>query len=117
MSDKNNPVSGGTAADEDLEKIMQEIISEETNLSETKEATVQDISTAAKAGKIKAEENTEKQTLSLELSGSINLKLYFSSGERSIEVSCGEDAMICRLADGSEFRIPFGTVANNKKSA
>jgi hypothetical protein len=52
---------------------------------------------------------TEKeQALTLELTGVINLKLCFSSGERSIEVFCTEESLLCRMADGTEFRIPTG---------
>ena len=49
-----------------------------------------------------------EQSLRLELKGSINLKLCFASGERRIEVFCGEEALICRMADGTEFKIPTG---------
>jgi hypothetical protein len=44
----------------------------------------------------------------MELSGVVNLKLCFASGDRSIEVHCTEEALICRMADGTEFRIPTG---------
>jgi len=49
-----------------------------------------------------------EQSLSMELTGVINLKLSFASGDRSIELTCSEDALICRMADGTEFRIPTG---------
>jgi hypothetical protein len=56
---------------------------------------------------------TNGQKLSLELTGSIQLKLQFSSGEKSLELECGEDHLLCRLADGSEFKIPFHSSAGS----
>ena len=56
-----------------------------------------------------------RQTLALELNGTINLKLSFRSGERSIEVFCTDDALICRMADGTEFRVPIGSAAESTK--
>ncbi len=56
------------------------------------------------------------QSLTLEMNGAINLKLNFKSGERSIEVLCGEDALVCTMADGTEFRIPTGIAKARKAS-
>ena len=50
-----------------------------------------------------------QQTLSLEMNGVINLKLCFKNGDRSVEVQCTEDFLVCRMADGTEFRIPTGS--------
>ncbi len=55
-----------------------------------------------------APETTADQSLTLEMNGVINLKLNFKNGDRNIEVICGEEALICRMADGTEFRIPTG---------
>lgn len=57
-----------------------------------------------------------EQSLTMELSGVVNLKLCFASGDRSIEVHCTEEALVCRMADGTEFRIPTG-IHNKKRSA
>jgi hypothetical protein len=57
-----------------------------------------------------------EQRLALEMTGVINLKLSFSQGERSIELICSEETLICRMADGAEFRIPTG-VAKKRKAA
>jgi hypothetical protein len=57
--------------------------------------------------KVKAKKAAE-QSLTMELTGVVNLKLCFASGERSIEVICTEESLLCKLADGTEFRIPTG---------
>lgn len=56
------------------------------------------------------------QSLTLEMNGTINLKLVFKSGDRNIEVLCGEDALVCTMADGTEFRIPTGIAKARKAS-
>lgn len=101
-------------SEEDLEKIIQDVAEEE------KPANVTPLKAAPKSYETTTavEKTTDKkggQNLSLELSGVVNLKLNFSSGERSIEVVCTEDALLCRMADGTEFRIPTGI--NKKKQA
>jgi putative NADH-flavin reductase len=101
MVDGKNQTNSG---DEDLEKIMQEINSIE------QESAVQETSAAALPQNVKAFPKGEKtsQSLTMELNGSIQLRLVFASGARSMEISCDESGFICRLADGSEFRIPMG---------
>lgn len=94
-------------SEEDLEKIIQDVAEAE---QPTAAATVTPIKAAAKSY-----EKKPGQNLSLELSGVVNLKLNFSSGERSIEVTCTEEALLCRMADGTEFKIPTGL--NKKKQA
>ena len=65
-----------------------------------------------------ANTGTESQSLKLELTGSLNLRLAFSSGSKSIDLICQDDALICRFADGTEFRIPIqDSVASDKKAA
>lgn len=54
------------------------------------------------------------QSLALELTGVVNLKLRFASGDRSIELTCTEEALVCRMADGTEFRLPTGVSAKRK---
>lgn len=129
MADEKNQVNDDMAEDSDLDKIMQEIANEEKALTaapaatetetETVEATVHPIP-SAKAGKMKEAISTnteEKQSLTLELTGSINLKLRFASGERSIEIECLDDMMVCRMADGTEFRVPVGQSSSKKTAA
>lgn len=112
MSDNNNQVNEEKISDDELDEIIQDISQEapKAEVVQTQAAPkVVPMNTKNKS----AQKNTE-QCLSLELTGSINLKLCFSSGERSIEVFCTEEALICRMADGTEFRIPTGM---NKKAA
>jgi hypothetical protein len=117
MADEKKSVED-EMSDDDLDQIIQDISKEETEeeveapakAAAPAPATVASnvstlgVRTAKKPlAAVKAE-----QSLNLELTGVINLKLCFSSGERSIEVLCTEDALICRMADGTEFRIPTG---------
>lgn len=55
----------------------------------------------------------EAQMLSMELTGALNLKLCFTGNGRKIEVHCTQDFLICRMADGTEFKIPTG-IASRK---
>jgi hypothetical protein len=64
----------------------------------------------------KSSKGRPEQSLTMELTGVVNLKLCFASGERSIEVVCTEETLICRMADGTEFRIPTG-VAKKREAA
>lgn len=59
---------------------------------------------------------SSSQALTLEMNGVVNLKLCFKNGERSIEVHCTEEHLLCRMADGTEFKIPTG-VHKARKSA
>lgn len=103
MADEKN--SKDDMSDEDLDQIIQQISKEEETPKAKPAAAAPNLSVinGKKAAASKAE-----QSLNLELTGVINLKLCFSSGERSIEVLCTEEALICRMADGTEFRIPTG---------
>ena len=46
------------------------------------------------------------QSLTLELTGTLNLKLGFVTGTKSVELICTDDALVCRFGDGTEVRIP-----------
>lgn len=94
----DDAMSDDDISEEDLEKIIQDVAEEEKPA-----ATVTPLKAVPKSYEKKAGQN-----LSLELSGVVNLKLSFSSGEKSIEVICSEEAFICKMADGTEFRIPTG---------
>ena len=93
-------------SDDDLDQIIQEISKEEEEPAAEKPVAKTPTLGVLPGGK-KAAARSD-QALHLELTGVINLKLCFSSGERSIEVLCTEEALICRMADGTEFRIPTG---------
>ena len=58
-----------------------------------------------------------KQGLTMEMQGVVNLKVCFTSGDRAIEIICSEDILICRMADGTEFRIPTGFSVAKKDAA
>lgn len=106
-------------ADEELDQIIQDMSKEDEEVTPA----------AAPASKAKAPlavvskeasaapAASTEQSLRLELTGVINLKLSFSSGGRSIELTCTEEALLCRMADGTEFRLPTGTVASKRKAA
>ncbi len=96
---------------EDLDKIMQDIAKEEAAPQKAPNPGLSLI----KGAEQQAPKAAKEQALTLELTGQINLKLNFSSGERSIEVFCTEEALLCRMADGTEFRIPTGIAAPVKK--
>jgi hypothetical protein len=61
--------------------------------------------------------NASDQMLKMELQGVVNLKVNFSSGCRSIELVCSEEALVCRMADGTEFRIPLSNASGSKRNA
>jgi len=48
----------------------------------------------------------EEGSLTLSVSGAMSLKLRYEGGDQEIEVSLAGDALVVRLSDGSEFRIP-----------
>lgn len=104
--------------DEDLDSIMQELanLDQEVGMSATTEATaaapnspepVTNMRQARRARMSAASSAAPTtQALTLELTGSLNLKLSFSTGARQVELVCTEDALVCRFGDGTEVRIP-----------
>ncbi|MGZ3694325.1 MAG: hypothetical protein ACXWQO_09090 [Bdellovibrionota bacterium] len=104
-------------SDDDLDQIIQDISKEEEVTAAKPTATVSTLGVLPGGKKTMAGGGSKpEQSLNLELTGVINLKLCFSSGERSIEVLVSEEALICRMADGTEFRIPTG-IAKKRVSA
>lgn len=99
MAEKNE--SKEEISEDELDQIIQDM-SKDDLVETAPKAPVLDLV----QGKKQAE--ASPQALTLEMSGVVNLKLCFRSGERGIEVLCSEDALVCRLADGTEFRIPTG---------
>lgn len=113
-------------ADEDLDSIMQELESLDQEVGAamgatepTSSATSSTTPPASSSGEAvtalrpnrKARTNAvggapSTQALTLELTGSLNLKLAFATGNRQVELVCSEDALVCRFGDGTEVRIP-----------
>lgn len=102
MADKKEDIS-----EDELDQIIQDMSKEEEAEPVAKPALV--------AVQKKESAASSPQSLTLEMNGVINLKLCFKSGERSIDVTCSEEALICRMADGTEFRIP--TASNKVRKA
>lgn len=119
----------GVSADDDLDSIMQELESMEAEVSASPEAKpdeagVEEVvseasaSTEAPVANIRSVKKTRSsvasaapatQALTMELTGSLNLKLNFATGNRTVELVCTDDALICRFGDGTEVRIPTDT--------
>lgn len=97
------------ASEDELDQIIRDMADEEAATPIAAPAL-----SLAKPPKTATKKDAE-QSLTMELTGVVNLKLCFASGERSIEVHCTEEALICRMADGTEFRIPTGIT--KKRSA
>jgi hypothetical protein len=94
--------------DDELDQIIRDMAEEEDDAPVVS-------ATPLKAVKSSAKKEAD-QSLTMELTGVVNLKLCFASGERSIEVLCTEEALLCRMADGTEFRIPTG-IAKKRNAA
>lgn len=126
MVDEKNQISEDAVSEDDLDKIMKDIVTEEEEAAEAApEAVVTPISAAPQVTPIRSVEPKRtssgggEQALKLEFSGPINLKLQFTTGNRTIELNCTDEALVCRMADGTEFRMPTGATTStaNKKSA
>lgn len=99
MADKKADIS-----EDELDQIIQDMSKEEEPEMTAKPA----MAAVQSTKKQPATNASTQQALTLEMNGVINLKLCFKNGDRSIEVICSEDALVCRMADGTEFRIPTG---------
>lgn len=97
MADKKEDIS-----EDELDQIIQDMSKEEDGEVVAKPSVLAAVPAKKDSG------DSSQQALTLEMNGVINLKLSFKNGERSIDVICSEDALICRMADGTEFRIPTG---------
>lgn len=100
MADKNIDKE----MEEELEQIIEDIASDE----DTKQQ-----SAPLKLVKTPKDETVSAhgdQVLSMQLTGPINLRLSFSNGDRAIELECTENGLLCRMADGTEFKIPTSAV-------
>ena len=112
MSEKKAKEEVEDVSESELDQLMEDLASEDTQPA-AKEAAVAEVRQLPTATHSDFAADAE-QSLKLELKGSINLKLCFNSGERSIEVFCAEEALICRMADGTEFKIPTGIHKKNR---
>jgi hypothetical protein len=140
MVDETNQVEEENVSVDDLDKIMQEIVQEDAPT----DAAPQVMSTSQVAApqtppvevtrpitnvtplKAVAEPKPKSavssnfagdQALKLEFTGPINLKLAFTTGNKTIEISCSDDALVCKMADGTEFKIPTSALGSARKSA
>lgn len=100
-------------SEDELDQIIQDMSKEEEDEETEAPVSVAPSLEAVQAMRKPAESNAQ-QSISLEMSGVINLKLNFKNGERNLEVICTDDALICRMADGTEFRIPTGNAKARK---
>lgn len=97
-------------SEDELDQIIADMSKEEEEAAPTPPVSL------VKGNKAQAKPPADGQSLTMELTGVVNLKLCFASGERSIEVTCTEEALLCRMADGTEFRIPTG-IAKKRNAA
>ncbi len=106
---------------------MEEKKSEEEEVSEDElDQIIQDMSTVENEDAqvpakptlelVHGKKNANSQALTLEMTGVVNLRLTFKNGDRSIELLCSDEALVCKMADGTEFRIPTG-VGKARKTA
>jgi hypothetical protein len=91
-------------SEDELDQIIADMAKDEGGEPSGKAA----VSLASVKSSPSAPRASSEQVLSMELQGVINLKLCFSNGDRNIELRCTEETLICRMADGTEFRIPTG---------
>ncbi|MCO5144237.1 MAG: hypothetical protein M9962_14200 [Oligoflexia bacterium] len=99
-------------ADKDLDKEMEEELDQIIEDIASEEDTEQQSAPLKLVKGTKEESISEHsdQVLSMQLTGPINLRLSFSNGDRAIEIECSEDGLLCRMADGTEFKIPTTAV-------
>lgn len=107
MSEKKEDVS-----DDELDQIIQDMSQEDEPEAEAPKPVADVVPMKKAPTKLESVSSdpvpSAEQRLALEMTGVINLKLSFTQAERSIEVICTEETLICRTADGAEFRIPTG---------
>jgi hypothetical protein len=118
-------------SDDELDQIIQDMSKEDEQATaevetdapmmestpEPVEAPVEPVRTLRAAKPADRKPVASDQSLTMELQGVVNLKVNFSSGGRSVELVCSEEALVCRMADGTEFRIPLNLAAGAKRNA
>ncbi len=97
-------------SEDELDQIIQDMTKDEEAVEAPVKAPVLEVVQSKK----KTVEASASQALTLEMNGVVNLKLCFKNGDRSIEVICSEEALVCKMADGTEFRIPTGNAKARK---
>ncbi len=102
-------------SEDELDQIIQDMSKDEDE-AEPSESPKQPALEMVQSKKKSGPMPSSQQALTLEMNGVVNLKLCFKNGERSIEVHCTEEFLLCRMADGTEFRIPTG-VSKARKAA
>jgi len=119
MSDPQNAATDDMSEDE-LDQIIQDMSKDEVEPAKPALEVVQSKKKAPMAPAptpVASPSSDASQALTLELSGVINLKLRFQNGDRSIEVSCTEEFLTCKMADGTEFKIPTASTSKVRKAA
>ena len=114
----------GESQEEDLDSIMQELESLDNQRDQAPADAAPAATTASMAAKTEsngvaavpmravkgraksAANGAIAQSLTLELTGTLNLKLGFVTGTKSVELICTDEALVCRFGDGTEVRIP-----------
>ncbi|RZA07687.1 MAG: hypothetical protein EOP11_06985 [Proteobacteria bacterium] len=118
-------------SDDELDQIIQDMSKEDEQATaeveadapvmeapfEPVEAPVEPVRSLRAAKPLDPKPAASDQSLTMELQGVVNLKVNFSSGGRSVELVCSEEALVCRMADGTEFRIPLNLAAGAKRNA
>lgn len=113
MADKKEAVE--EISEDELDQIIQDMSAAEQ--SEAASSTLEEEVEEAASYKRGSRESSEDRSVSLELTGVVNLRLSFRDGERTIDLSCSEDELVCRTADGAEFRIPTAGHGRARKAA
>ncbi|MGZ3653220.1 MAG: hypothetical protein ACXVB9_05635 [Bdellovibrionota bacterium] len=91
-------------SEDELDQIIQDMSKDESSGEDVKPV----LEVVQSKKKAATPVSSSAQALTLEMNGVVNLKLHFKNGDRSIEVLCSEDYLTCRMADGTEFKIPTG---------
>lgn len=113
MADEKH-VTDEEISDDEIDQIIEDISKEDTTAKPVA-APLSLVQGEKMSSSSKPKDND--QALTMELTGVVNLKLCFSSGDRSIELLCTEEALLCRMADGTEFRIPTGIRTSKRNAA
>jgi hypothetical protein len=111
MADQN-PKAQEDISEDELDQIIQDMSKDEETEKPAEKPALELVQGAKKKVAPVAD-----QTIALELKGVVNLKLSFKNGDRAIEVLCSEDYLTCRMADGTEFKIPTGNAKTARKAA
>jgi hypothetical protein len=102
-------------SEDELDQIIQDMSKDEPEEAASPQASVPTMELVQSKKKAASPvSSSSQQALTLEMNGVVNLKLCFKNGERSIEVHCTEEHLLCKMADGTEFKIPTGNAKVRK---